>query len=86
MTIDPVSLADLEFARARLIELLNEGMTQSEREFLLSMKRLEPKWDLLQIPGLRRLPGPQWKLYNLRKMETSKRMLAERRLREVLGM
>ncbi len=86
MTNDPVPLADLEGARARLVDLINAGMTRSEREFLLSMKRLEPKWDLLPISGLERLPGPQWKLYNLRKMDPAKRVLAEQRLRERLGM
>lgn len=86
MTTIPIPLADLEEARVQLIQRIIEGMTSNEREFLLSMKRLEPKWDLLPIPGLERLPGPRWKLYNLRKMDPGKRALAERRLRELLGL
>jgi hypothetical protein len=50
------------------------------------MKRLEPKWELLEIPGLERLPGLQWKLYNLRKMDSKKRQAAEQILRRKLGL
>jgi len=48
------------------------------------MKRLDPKWELLGLPGVERLPGPQWKLYNLRKMDPAKRQAAEERLRQTL--
>jgi predicted nucleotidyltransferase component of viral defense system len=86
MTLDPVPLAALESARERLIKRINADLTTNEREFLLSMKRLEPKWDLLGLPGLERLPGPQWKLYNLRKMNPAKRLAAEDLLRRKLGL
>ena len=69
MTNDPVSLAVLEETRTRLIARINVELTGPEREFLLSLKRREPQWDLLGLPGVERLPGPQWKLYNFRKMK-----------------
>lgn len=86
MTLDPVSLAVLEDTRERLIERINADLTAAEREFLLSMKRLAPKWELLGLPGVERLPGPQWKLYNLRKMDAAKRRAAEEQLRKRLGL
>jgi predicted nucleotidyltransferase component of viral defense system len=86
MTLDPVPLAVLENAREQLVQQINRDLTSAEREFLLSMKRLEPKWELLGIPGLERLPGLQWKLYNLRKMEPAKRRAAEQSLRTKLGL
>jgi predicted nucleotidyltransferase component of viral defense system len=86
MTLDPVPLAALESARERLIAQINADLTTAEREFLLSMKRLEPKWDLLGLPGIEKLPGPQWKLYNLRKMDAAKRRAAEDLLRKKLGL
>lgn len=86
MTLDPVPLAALEEARERLIERINADLTAAERAFLLSMKRLEPKWELLGLPGVERLPGPQWKLYNLRKMDAAKRRAAEDQLRKKLGL
>jgi predicted nucleotidyltransferase component of viral defense system len=86
MTRTPVKLADLEDAREKLIAKINAGLTKSEREFLLSIKRMEPRWELLGIPGLDLLPGPQWKLYNLHKMDSIKRRKAEDELRRKLGL
>ena len=59
MTIDPVPFAALETARDQLIERIKADLTNAEREFLLSMNRLEPKWEQLDMPGIERLPGPQ---------------------------
>jgi hypothetical protein len=84
MTLDPVPLTVLENAREQLIERINTDLTTAEREFLLSMKRLEPKWELLGMPGVERLPGPRWKLYNLRRMDPTKRLAAEEVLRRKL--
>ena len=86
MTLDPVPLAVLEETRERLITQINADLTSAEREFLLSLKRLEPKWELLGSPGVERLSGPQWKLYNLRKMDSAKRKTAEELLRRKLGL
>ena len=86
MTQEPVSLTVLEKAREQLIARINAELTPAEREFLLSLKQMEPKWELLDLPGVELLPGPQWKLYNLRRMEATKRQAAETRLREKLGL
>lgn len=86
MTLDPVPLTVLEETRERLINEINAALTGAEREFLLSIKRLEPNWSLLGLPGIERLPGPQWKLYNLKKMDPVKRKAAEDRLRQKLGL
>jgi predicted nucleotidyltransferase component of viral defense system len=86
MTFAPVSLSVLEETRERLIARINADLTAAERQFLLSLKRLEPKWDLLGLPGVERLPGPRWKLYNLRKMDPAKRKAAEELLRLRLGL
>ena len=86
MTLDPVPLAVLEETRERLITQINADLTSADREFLLYLKRLEPKWELLGLPGVERLSGPQWKLYNLRKMDAAKRKTAEELLRRKLGL
>jgi hypothetical protein len=77
MTLVPVPAAVLEVTREQLIARINTDLTAAEREFLVSLKRLQPKWEFLGLPGVERLPGPQWKLYNLRKMDPAKRKLAE---------
>lgn len=84
MALEPVPLAALERARERLIEQINRDLTNDEREFLLSVKRLAPKYELLGIPGVEHLPGLQWKLHNLRKMDPAKRSAAEELLRRKL--
>ncbi len=86
MTFEPVPLEVLANTREQLIQQINRELTAAEREFLLSMKQLEPKWELLGIPSLEPLPGLQWKLHNLRKMEPAKRRAAEQLLRTKLGL
>ncbi len=86
MTTEPVPMTMLEAARAQLIERINADLTRAEREFLLSLKQGDPQWDLLGLPGAERLPGPQWKLYNLRRMDPKKHEEAVARLREKLGL
>ena len=86
MTLTPVPLAALEEVREQLIAKVNSDLTAAEREFLLSLKMMQPKWDLLGLPGVERLPGPQWKLYNLRKMKPEKHAEAVARLKNKLGL
>ena len=52
-------------ARERMIAELKAGLDAAEREFLLSLARNEPNWDLLGIEHLEQLPGIRWKLENL---------------------
>ncbi|MBP7140479.1 MAG: nucleotidyl transferase AbiEii/AbiGii toxin family protein [Opitutaceae bacterium] len=86
MTTEPVTLTVLEAARAQLIERINAELTRAEREFMLSLKQGDPQWNLLGLPCAERLPGPHWKLYNLRKMDPKKHEEAVARLREKLGL
>ena len=65
MTTEPVELKALLSARERMVAELQAGLDAAEREFLLSLARNEPKWDLLGIKHLDQLPGVRWKLENL---------------------
>jgi predicted nucleotidyltransferase component of viral defense system len=65
MTTEPVELKALVSARERMIAELKAGLDAAEREFLLSLVRNEPNWDLLGIEHLEQLPGIRWKLENL---------------------
>ena len=84
MTIETVSLEELIFARERLVKEINESLTDSEKQFLISFKSLEPYWDLLGIPDIENLPAVHWKIINLRKMELVKREEAISKLKKVL--
>jgi len=84
MTLEEVSLSDLLEARSKLLESIKHGLLSEEKQFLLSVKRGEPEWNLLGIPGLEKLPALQWKLINLRKMTEPKRVEAYKKLESVL--
>ena len=65
MTTEPVELKSLVSARGRMIAELNAGLDAGEREFLLSLARNDPDWNLLGIEHFEQLPGIRWKLENL---------------------
>lgn len=49
-------------------------LSDNEKEFLLSLVKMEPKWDLLSLPiDIKELPGIKFKLINLEKMNNKKR-------------
>jgi len=62
-------------------------MTDNERQFLLSVKNGNPKWELLEMENLdliAELPSVKWRLINIAKMSNEKHALAYANLREVL--
>lgn len=84
MTEDQVSKNKLEEALRQLIEIINSGLTENERKFLLSFKQKNPDWDLFGLPGVEELPAVKWKQQNLEKMPTKKHEAAWRKLESVL--
>jgi len=57
---------------------------KDEKDFLISVKQGVPRWDLMPITGLDKLPAIQWKLMNIRKMNRTRHALAVNKLRRVL--
>lgn len=85
MTLQEVSLQELEEARQRIVQLMNNMLTPAHRKFLIGFKQGEPDWSLLlSVNGAESLPGVQWKLLNIRRMTPSKRKEALRKLEIVL--
>jgi len=72
MTTEEVSLAALEQARATMKNDLPKALTARHKDFLLSMVRAEPAWDLMPFPHLKDLPALKWKLANLEKLRAAK--------------
>lgn len=68
MTLIPVTLAELEQTRETMIGLIQERLTDKQRQFLLSFKGGDPDWTLMNLQGIENLPAVQWKLLNIRKM------------------
>jgi len=71
MTAEPVELKALLSTRDRMVAELQAGLDAAERAFLLSLARNQPKWNLLGIGHLERLPGVRWKLENLGRLAKS---------------
>ncbi len=84
MTEVQVAYEKLVQIRGRLITLIREGLTQEEKDFLISFKSGEPNWELLGIEGVEHLPAVRWKLFNIRKMDEEKRRKFIQKLRKLL--
>lgn len=85
MAIQPVSYDELLSTRQQLVTLIRRSLMAEEREFLLSVKRGEPQWNLMGLPGIDRLPALQWKVRNILAMGEDKRRVAYDRLSRVLA-
>lgn len=77
-------LNELKDVQQTLPELIRKGMTNDEKEFLVLFKKGTPKWELIPLPVLKNLPGVQWKLLNLSKMDKQKHKQAVEKLEQVL--
>lgn len=85
MAEQDVPLKELVSVRERLVELIHQGLTENEKEFLLSFKDRAPKWERLGLEGVSELPAIKWKQINLAKMPDDKHKLALEKLKEVLS-
>lgn len=80
-----VPLVELEAVRVRLVDLIHQGMTNIEKDFLLSFKNRKPNWSLLGLDGASELPAIKWKQINLARMPNEKHAQALEKLKDVLG-
>ncbi len=84
MTWTPVPLSELLSTREELIGRIRCDLTTDERQFLLSVKEGDPRWDLLGIEGIENLPAVQWKLLNIRNMNRASHREAVDKLKACL--
>lgn len=84
MTHEKVSIEELRDIQKRLPRLLLQNLTKEKKEFLISFQQVNPKWNLIPVPHLRRLPGVRWKLINLNKMDQTKHQAMGEKLKNLL--
>ena len=60
------SYPEFEKVRTELITTIQQSLTYTDKEFLISIKSLEPKWE---IYNFEQFPAVQWKLQNLAKLK-----------------
>ncbi|MBI4694542.1 MAG: nucleotidyl transferase AbiEii/AbiGii toxin family protein [Gammaproteobacteria bacterium] len=85
MTTVPVTLEELDQARAELISAVRARLGEREKAFLMSFKRGKPVWELLGVAHAAQLPAIRWKLLNLERMADAQRNAAIARLEHELG-
>lgn len=68
MTTEDVTLAQLEETRERLFTELPASLDAEERQFLLSVKKGAPDWQILGLPGIENLSSLRWKLINIERL------------------
>lgn len=85
MTQTVVPLDELVAVRERLVGLIHVGLTDDEREFLISFKNRKPNWDLLGLDGISQLPAIKWKQINLAKMPDVRHKQALGQLESILA-
>ncbi len=84
MTLEPVTVEDLEETREELIRRVHMSFTEDDKDFLLSIKEGKANWKLLGLPEIELLPAVRWKLMNLERIEAGKRRQLIERLAIVL--
>jgi predicted nucleotidyltransferase component of viral defense system len=67
MTDETFSYEEYESVRKKLIATIHENLTDSDKEFLLSVKNITPDWSIYDF---QRFPAINWKLQNLQKLKT----------------
>lgn len=86
MTFVKTSIDELEEARIRLVGTIRESLTGKEKDFILSVKRGEPRWECLGIKGIDHLPAVKWKLLNISRMDGKKHRSAILKLERCLDL
>ncbi|MHA7857830.1 MAG: nucleotidyl transferase AbiEii/AbiGii toxin family protein [Henriciella sp.] len=68
MTVDTVSVAELEHVRVRLIADIQSRLIGNAAQFLRTLVEDEPDFDAIGLPSAANLPAVQWKLQNIQKL------------------
>lgn len=79
-----VSYQELEKIGKEMPSLILSNLSKNERKFLLSVKMGNPNFSLLSISGLENLPAIKWKVENILKMESKKKITATEKLKSIL--
>lgn len=84
MSVNPVSLKEIEETKGKMLRTIRKGMTDKEREFILSVKKGIPEWALIELDGVDRLPAIQAKLSRIAAMSKNDHSQAINELEECL--
>lgn len=69
MTDEPFSYEDYEMSRSNLIQVVNRGLDETDKEFLISFEDGTPDWDKCCAGDLSQYPSVRWKLQNIQTLK-----------------
>lgn len=84
MTVEPVLLDTLLETRARLSREVHERLDDGFKQFLLSVQKAKPEWNLLGVEGAENLPAVKWRMVNIGRMKPDALGKEVKRLEQVL--
>lgn len=70
MTDVPFNYEDYQKARLNLIEVVNQGLTDDDKVFLISFEDGNPDWSKCCAGDLSNYPSVRWKLQNIAKLKS----------------
>lgn len=68
MTETSFSYADYEQIREKLVQVIREGLTETDKTFIVSFENTSPDWSIYDFE---KFPSVQWKLQNLQSLKES---------------
>ena len=69
MSAIPFSYIDYLQTRSTIIKRVEECLTKTDREFLVTFEEGTPQWEKCCAGDLNRFPSIQWKLLNINKLK-----------------
>lgn len=84
MTLMDIDCTKLEETRDNVFLLVKDGFTNKDKEFLISFKKGNPRWDLFSVSNAQNFPSIKWKLHNIQSMAPQKRLMAVKKLEDKL--
>ena len=69
MVREEINLREFIGIRKRLIETIDQSLTEQERKFLVTFQNAEPDWSIFPLDA-REFPAIKWKLMNLNKLKS----------------
>lgn len=70
MTDETFNYDDYQSSRANLIEVVNNGFTDEDKDFLISFEGGNPDWTKCCAGDLSEYPSVKWKLMNIEKLKS----------------
>lgn len=68
MSKEDFSYEDFEAARMELLDAISKGLTSEDKQFILSVKSLEPNWNIYDFS---QFPAVRWKIQNIEKLKAT---------------